>query len=45
MTCFTHLLRRNLNQLAKTLLTRLVDVWRFVGLCLCPNPTMEEVGR
>jgi transposase InsO family protein len=39
MTRLTHLLH-NLSQLAKTLLTLLIDVSRFVGLCLRPTPAL-----
>jgi hypothetical protein len=39
MTRFTYLLN-NLSQLAKTLLTLLVDGVRFLGLCLCPSPAL-----
>jgi putative transposase len=39
MTRLTHLLH-NFGQLAKTLLRLLIDVSRFVGLCLCPTPAL-----
>ncbi len=39
VTRFTHLLS-NLSQLAKTLGTRLVDIPRFLLLCLCPSPAL-----